>query len=118
MNRLIMYRPLIATPFKRNMSYSELTPCKVLYPYIRCYWGTEYPMMRSENDAVTELVIPDTCVDIIYNIDYTNNTVSGGFCGINDCSFRTDNNETIGHMISTFAIRFYGWGHMHLRIIL
>lgn len=110
MNRLIMYRPLIATPFKRNMSYSELTPCKVLYPYIRCYWGTEYPMMRSENDAVTELVIPDTCVDIIYNIDYTNNTVSGGFCGINDCSFRTDNNETIGHMISTFAIRFYGWG--------
>lgn len=110
MNRLIMYRPLIATPFKRNMSYSELTPCKVLYPYIRCYWGTEYPMMRSENDAVTELVIADTCVDIIYNIDYTNNTVSGGFCGINDCSFRTDNNETIGHMISTFAIRFYGWG--------
>ena len=110
MNRLIMYHPLTATPFKRNMSYSELTPCKVLYPYIRCYWGTEYPMIRSENDAATELVIPDTCVDIIYDIDYTNNTVSGGFCGINDCSFRTDNNETIGHMISTFAIRFYGWG--------
>lgn len=110
MIRLIVYRPLTATPFKRNISYSELTPCKELYPYIRCYWGTESPMIRSENDAVTELVIPDTCVDIIYDIDYTNNTVIGGFCGINDCSFRTDNNEAIGHMVSTFAIRFYGWG--------
>ncbi len=110
MSRLIVYRPLTATPFKRNISYSELTPCKELYPYIRCYWGTESPMIRSENDAATELVIPDTCVDIIYDIDYTNNTVIGGFCGINDCSFRTDNNETIGHMVSTFAIRFYGWG--------
>lgn len=109
MSRLILYRPLTATPFIRNNSYSELTPCKELYPYIRCYWGTESPMIRSENDAMMELVIPDTCVDIIYDIDYTNNTVSGGFCGINDCSFHTDNNETIGHMISTFAIRFYGW---------
>ncbi len=110
MNNLIRYRPLTATPFKRNISYTELTPCNELRPYIRCYWGTENSMIRSENYAATELVIPDTCVDIIYDIDYTNNTVSGGFCGINDCSFLTDNNETIGHMISTFAIRFYGWG--------
>ena len=110
MNNLIIYRPLTATPFKRNISYTELTPCNELRPYIRCYWGAESPMIRSENDAATELVIPDTCVDIIYDIDYTNNTVTGGFCGINDCSFHTDNNETIGHMISTFAIRFYGWG--------
>ena len=104
MSSLIVYRPLTATPLKRNISYSELTPCKELHPYIRCYWGTESPMIRSENDATMELVIPDTCVDIIYDIDYTNNTVTGGFCGINDCSFLTDNNETIGHMISTFAI--------------
>lgn len=110
MNNLIIYRPLTATPFKRNISYSELTPCKELQPYIRCYWGTESPMIQSESGAVSELIIPDTCADIIYDIDYTNDTVTGGFCGINDCSFHTDNNETIGHMISTFAIRFYGWG--------
>lgn len=110
MNNSIIYYPLTATPFKRNNSYSELTPCRALYPYIRCYWGTEKPMIRGENDAAAELVIPDTCVDVIYDIDYTNNTVSGGFCGINDCSFLADNNETIGHMMSTFAIRFYGWG--------
>ncbi|MBE5884801.1 MAG: helix-turn-helix transcriptional regulator [Lachnospiraceae bacterium] len=110
MNNLISYHPLTSTPFKRKTSYIELSPCKEMHPYIRCYWGTESPMMRSKNDAATELVIPDTCVDIIYDIDYTNNTVTGGFCGINDCSFHTDNNETIGHIISTFAIRFYGWG--------
>lgn len=110
MNNLIIYRPLTATPFKRNSSYTELSACKELRPYIRCYWGTESPMIQNENDATSDLVIPDTCVDIIYDIDYTNNTVTGGFCGINDCSFYAGNTETIGHMISTFAIRFYGWG--------
>ena len=101
---------MTATPFKKNNSYSELTPCKELHPYIRCYWGSESPILQSASNPVSELVIPDTCVDIIYDIDYTNNTVTGGFCGINDCSFHTDNNETMGHMISTFAIRFYAWG--------
>ncbi len=108
MSSLIVYRPLTATPFKRNNSYSELTPCKELYPYIRCYWGIETPMIR-RNDATTELVIPDTCVDIIYHIDYTDNTVTGGFCGVNDCNFHAHNNGTMGHMLSTFAIRFYAW---------
>lgn len=109
MNNLITYRPLTATPFKRNISYTELTPCNELRPYIRCYWGTENTMIRSENYAATELVIPDTCVDIIYDIDYTNNTVSGGFCGVNDCSFHAHNSGAIGHTVSTFAIRFFAW---------
>lgn len=77
MNNLIIYRPLTATSFKRNNSYSEITPCKELHPYIRCYWGTESPILHRANNAASELVIPDTCVDIIYDIDYTNNTVTG-----------------------------------------
>lgn len=77
-NRII-YHPLTATSFKRNVFYSELIPCKELSPYIRCYWGAENPLMQIENDDAPELVIPDTCVDIIYHIDYTNNTVTGGF---------------------------------------
>jgi AraC-like DNA-binding protein len=109
MNNLITYRPLTATPFKRNSFYTELSPIKELQSYIRCYWGTENPLIQIENDDAPELVIPDTCVDIIYHIDYTNNTVTGGFCGINDCSFCAHSNGTIGHMVSTFAIRFYAW---------
>ena len=112
MNNLRIYRPLTATPFRRNNFYAEFATSKELQPYIRCYWGTENPLIQIENDDAPELVIPDTCVDIIYDIDYTNNTVTGGFCGINDCSFYADNTETIGHMISTFAIRFYGGGRV------
>lgn len=48
-------------------------------------------------------------MDIIYHIDYTDNVVIGGFCGINDCSFLANSSGTIGHMVSTFAIRFYAW---------
>lgn len=109
MNNVIAYRSLTATPFKRNSFYTELSPFKGLQSYIRCYWGTENPLIQIENADQPELVIPDTCVDIIYYIDYTNNTVTGGFCGVNDCSFHAHSNGTIGHMVSTFAIRFYSW---------
>lgn len=109
MNNRINYHPLIATPFKRNTYYMELFPCKELQSHIRCYWGTENPLVQIENEDAPELVIPDTCVDIIYHIDYTNDTVTGGFCGVNDCSFHAHSSGTIGHMVSTFAIRFYAW---------
>lgn len=109
MNNRIIYHPLTATPFKRNICYMELSPCKELQSYIRCYWGTETPLIQIENDDAPKLVIPDTCVDIIYHIDYTNNTVTGGFCGINDCSFHAYGREITGHMVSTFAVRFYAW---------
>lgn len=109
MNNSIIYHQLTATPFKRNSFYSEIAPSKELQSYIRCYWGTENHLYKIENDDVPELVIPDTCVDIIYHIDYTDNIVTGGFCGVNDCSFHAHNNGTIGHTVSTFAIRFYAW---------
>lgn len=109
MNNVMAYRSLTATPFKRNSFYTELPPFKELQSYIRCYWGTENPLIQIENADQPQLVIPDTCVDIIYYIDYTNNTVTGGFCGVNDCSFHAHSNGTIGHMVSTFAIRFYSW---------
>ena len=104
-----IYCLLTATPFKRNSFYAEISPSKELQSYIRCYWGTENPLIQIKNDDAPELVIPDSCVDIIYHIDYTNNTVTGGFCGVNDCSFHTHGNGTIGHMVSTFAIWFYAW---------
>lgn len=109
MNNKIIYYPLTATPLKRNASYTELPSCKELLPYIRCYWGTENPHIQFEKDDALELVIPDTCVDIIYYVDYTNNSVAGVFCGINDCSFQLRNSGNAGHVAATFAIRFYAW---------
>ena len=109
MKKNIFYYPLTATPFKKNASYMEMMPCKGLHSYIRCFWGTERPVIQTANNNVPEIVIPDTCADIIYYIDYTDNMVSGGFCGINDRSFYAYEEEKRGHLISTFAIRFYAW---------
>ena len=109
MNSRILYHPLTATPFKRNSFYTESAPCKELRPYVRCYWGTDAPLIQAGDDGVLGLVIPDTCVDIIYRIDYTANTVEGGFCGINDSSFCSHDRGAVGHMAATFAIRFYAW---------
>ena len=47
MNNSIIYRPLTATPFKRNSFYTEISPSKELQSYIRCYWGTENILIRS-----------------------------------------------------------------------
>lgn len=49
-------------------------------------------------------------MDIIYQMDYTENTIVSGFCGMNDTSFLARDESVSGHLISTFAIRFYGWG--------
>ena len=109
MNNRIIYHPLTATPFKRNVSYTELSPVKNCSPISDAIGGTENPIIQNENNDAAEFVIPDTCVDIIYHIDYTNNTVTGGFCGINDCSFHVHNGGITEHMEATFAIRFYAW---------
>lgn len=104
-----MYCPITATPFQRDRYYTEIVPCKELRPYIRCYWGTEEARIREQKKPVSKLVIPDTCADIIYNIDDTAHTVSGGFCGINDHSFYAIEGKNAEHATATFAIRFYAW---------
>lgn len=109
MKNKIGYHPLTATPFKKNISYTELEPCRNLCSYVRCFWGTDHPLIQAEQDNGSEIVIPDTCADIIYHIDYTEHTVSGGFCGINDRSFYAHGGENTGHAVATFAIRFYAW---------
>lgn len=107
----MFYKPLTATPFKRDEKYKEVQPQnQELAKYIRCFWGSEKPYLKKEKSAVVSLVVPDTCVDIIYRIDYTENRITGVFCGINDSSFCDRDDTECGHMISIFAIRFYAWG--------
>jgi AraC-like DNA-binding protein len=106
----IRYHPITATPYKSTYRYKEIPPCNVLHPYIRCFWGSEQPYVKNSKDIVTDIVVPDTCVDIMYDIDYTQNEITGGFCGINDRSFFTCDRSRDGHLISTFCIRFYAWG--------
>ncbi len=111
MNKSLIYFPKTATPFKQNKEYREIPPSiPELSKYIRCFWGSEKPYVKTAKASEADIVIPDTCVDIIYRIDYLENTVVSGFCGMNDTSFWARDELALGHLMSTFAIRFYGWG--------
>ena len=85
--RNISYMPLTATPFRHNDQYREISSDNLeLAKYIRCFWGSENPYGEIRKIAEASVIIPDTCVDIIYQINHTESTVTGGFCGINDAS--------------------------------
>lgn len=104
-----MYKPLTATPFSGDDSYWEYEPCEALRPYIRCFWGSRHPYVVREKKGAGEIVIPDTCMDIIFDVNFTENRIDSGFCGINDSSFYAEGKGKEYCEISTFAIRFYAW---------
>ena len=106
------YHPITGDPFRRDETYWELPPCTALAPYIRCFWGTLHPVGAEAlpgTDARQGLVIPDTCMDIIFDIDYTNNTYTSAFCTLDEHSYRTGSTNGIPCLTATFAIRFYAW---------
>lgn len=105
-----IYNPITATPFTSDEAYMEFKPCMELRPYIRCFWGAKEPYRQIRTDIPTrKIVTPDTCMDIIFSVNFTRNQLSGKFCGMDDCSFTffQDNHEE--DVVSTFAIRFYAW---------
>ncbi len=110
MKSKMIHRPLTATPFKRDSVYNETEPCRMLRPYVRCFWGGEYDCLSDAGtDGSAEIVIPDTCVDIIYRIDSAGNIITSDFIGINDRAFLSSKSHKAGYKISVFAIRFYAW---------
>lgn len=86
------YRPVLSTPFGRE-GYREIAPCAALAPFIRCFWEDKHTFAREI------LVIPDTCMDIIFRIGG-----GGSFCGLDDSSF-----YSAGGGAEMFGIRFYAW---------
>ena len=106
-----IYRPITATPFKAAGDYMEFEPCDALKPYIRCFWGTPRPVEQQEKAAdTTGIVTPDTCMDIIFTVDFTNNKIDNCFCGIDDRIFTTCQHNEAHRTVFLFAIRFYPWG--------
>lgn len=84
------YKPLLSTPFGRE-GYREIAPCDALKPFVRCFW-TE----RQASHSI--LVIPDTCMDIIFK--------TGGvfFCALDERSFYSE--QSGGEL---FGVRFHAW---------
>lgn len=109
MNLSQIYHPITATPFNTEY-YTEYEPCEELKPYIRCFWGTKTPYIQSEtNINQRSIVIPDTCMDIMFEVDFTKNTIGNGFAGINDSYFEMEQTNDKKTLKTTFAIRFYAW---------
>jgi len=101
-----MYHPVTAAPFRCSDAYCELPPCTALRPYIRCFWGTTSPL--PETRVPHPLVIPDTCMDIVFHISYTGNRYDGGFCTVDEHAYLTAE-KTSPELNSVFGIRFYAW---------
>ncbi len=73
------YMPLTAAPFRKNEVYKEVLPKNPeLAKYIRCFWGSDSPYFIKEKRNAGDIVVPDTCADIIYHIDHTDHTITGG----------------------------------------
>ncbi|MCH5194913.1 MAG: helix-turn-helix transcriptional regulator, partial [Oscillospiraceae bacterium] len=81
-----------------------IAPSKALLPFIRCFWGTA----GITNEEESRLVIPDTCMDIIFDLDYTNNTAHSFFCTIDENAYFSHNSTGTAYH-SKFGIRFYAW---------
>lgn len=102
-----LYQPITGTPFQADASYREVAPCAALSPYIRCFWGSERPLPDTPTPG--GIVIPDTCMDIIFRIDHAANCISSTFCTLDEhASFSAPSGHT-GGLSSTFGIRFYAW---------
>lgn len=99
------YKPLTAHPFETQSMVQEYRPCAALRPYIRCFWGDAAPGLDSEPAAT--LVIPDTCMDIIFHIDHSTGAVAAHFCGLDDAPAVV--HHAAGRQSTLFAIRFYAW---------
>lgn len=103
-----MYRPITASPFKNTEKHCEIAPCEALKPFIRCFWGTSKPI-ENYSDNRDGIIIPDTCMDIIFNVCHEKNTVIGLFCGIDDCTQNYETHIPQNTVVSIFGIRFYAW---------
>ena len=104
------YQPMTARPFQSDNAYLEVTPCEALRPYIKCFWGTREMIVQPGSKASgEELIIPDSCMDIIFDVNYTKNCLHNSFVGINNQPFLIAPQKGEEEVRSTFAIRFYAW---------
>ena len=75
-----MYVPLSSYGLRFDGEYTEIAPCPALAPYLRCFWGS----LHARRSCGGSRVIPDSCMDLIFEVNYTNNRVTGHFCGLDD----------------------------------
>ena len=100
-----IYRPLSADAFRCDESYAEIRPSAALAPYVHCFWGTRSVGVKPSGGG---RVIPDTCMDLIFRINYTQNRIDSCFCALDDSPYLTQSAPG-SDLCATFGIRFFAW---------
>lgn len=108
LNLAKIYHPITAAPFRCDNTYCETAPCEALRPYVRCFWGTKTPVVSNPDAPLYDVVIPDTCMDLIFDVNYTQNDCRAGFCVVDEHSYRSAK-DVGSDLTAVFAIRFYAW---------
>ena len=104
------FRPITATPSRCTDEYVEIAPCEELRPFIRCFWGSRHPILSSSARAAGgNIVIPDTCADIIFAVHNEEHSIESSFCGICDQTFFSPSLYGGERTTSVFGVRFYAW---------
>lgn len=100
-----IYRLLSAAPFRRDAEYAEQTPGPALAPYVHCFWGSDAALPSHSSGG---RVIPDTCMDLLFQINYSQNHIDRRFCALDDAAYQTPPRHS-DNLCATFGIRFYAW---------
>lgn len=111
-----IYRPMTAAPSGDGSGYREYAPCPGLAPYVRCFWSMENPKVQAplcgekrDIKPIQTCVIPDSCADILFQVNFRDNLLTVSFCGISDRPFWTGIGGEETDKGYVFAIRFYAW---------
>ena len=99
-----IYVPLSSYGLRFDAEYTEIPPCPALAPYLRCFWGS----LHARRSCGGSRVIPDSCMDLVFEINYTKNRVTGRFCALDDAACVTPERSS-GDLVASFGIRFYAW---------
>lgn len=87
-NLSALYHPITANP----AGGGEYLPGRLLQPYIRCYWGSgAQPRLPQQ----TETIIPDSCMDIIWEWDERTGESGGIFAGLTTLRLRQDKQHSL-----------------------
>lgn len=89
---------------QQSTIYREYLPCRELQPYVACYWTSK--TINSLNNPIYSRIIPDGCIDIIFNIEEINSGKSAIVCGL----MTAPEVEKINGVREFIGIRFWAGG--------
>ena len=89
---------------KQNTIYQEYTPCRELQEYVACYWISK--TIYLEDKPIVNRIIPDGCMDIVFNINKIAQGKGAGVSGI----MTTPEIREVNGIIEYVGIRFLPGG--------